>query len=205
LKQIEIEPFEDDYNIHYKFKYFSKNNNKSTENLLKIQNLKTLQIKNNIKTKNQNSSNKLINKNSKKIFLTNNDTNIKEKFHKKIKTKNFVYKEILSDIENKHVNEIPLIYIEKKRRNKSFSSKKIIKSLNENDIFNGMTEKQFLYQISHYKNFKNKISPLKFIKENGLKIGCATTRNNNELENKNIINIINKKFKFINYSSKNLH
>ena len=199
----EIEPFEDDYNIYYKNKFLSNKFNNSTQNLLTIKNIKFLSKNTNInnnKIKNFKKSFdklKIANKN-KKNLLINDNKNIKENFSLTDRKKNFVFKEILSDIENNNINKIPLIYIEKKRKNKSFSSKKIIKSLNENDIFNGMTENQFLYKISHNKKFKIKNFSLKLNNENILKNENFSFRNNNKtLENKNfnINNIVNKNLK----------
>lgn len=199
----EIEPFEDDYNIYYKNKFLSNKFNNSTQNLLTIKNIKFLSKNTNInnnKIKNFKKSFdklKIANKN-KKNLLINDNKNIKENFSLTDRKKNFVFKENLSDIENNNINKIPLIYIEKKRKNKSFSSKKIIKSLNENDIFNGMTENQFLYKISHNKKFKIKNLSLKLNNENFLKNENFSFRNNNKtLENKNfnINNIMNKNLK----------
>ena len=197
-KWSEIEPFEDDYNIYYKNKFFSNKINNSTQNLLTIKNIKFLSKNTNInnnKIKNLKKSFDKLNENKKNLLINDNKNN-KENFSLTDRKKTFVFKEILSDIENNNINKIPLIYIEKKRKNKSFSSKKIIKSLNENDIFNGMTENQFLYKISHYKKFKIKNFSLKFNNEN-VNENFSFRNNNKTLENKNfnINNIVNKNFK----------
>ena len=209
-KWTEIEPFDDDYNIYYKNKFLSNKYNFSTQNLLTIKNISINTNQKNNKIKNlKKSFDKIKNiEQNNKIFLTNDNNNIKENFSITERKNNFIFKEILSDTENNNINKIPLIYIEKKRKNKSFS-KKIIKSINEKDIFNGMTENEFLYKISHNKNYKIKYFPLKFNNKNSLIKGNLSPRNNNKiLENKNFnINLINKNLKNIkniNYSCKNL-
>jgi hypothetical protein len=92
-----------------------------------------------------------------------------------------VIKEIF-DKENIYYNDIPLLSLEKinkynnPKRKKKYkyitSDDEIIKSNNIKDnIYNGLTERQFLYKISHNKsnkNIKEKIQLNSFIKNKGI-------------------------------------
>ena len=92
-----------------------------------------------------------------------------------------VYKEIF-DVDNVYYNDIPILSLEKinkynnprkKKKYKYISSdEEIINTNNIHDnIYNGLTERQFLYKISHNKSNKNiqeKIKLNSFIKNKGV-------------------------------------
>ena len=92
-----------------------------------------------------------------------------------------VYKEIF-DVDNIYYNDIPILSLEKinkynnprkKKKYKYISSdEEIINTNNIHDnIYNGLTERQFLYKISHNKSNKNiqeKIKLNSFIKNKGV-------------------------------------
>ena len=111
-KWTEIEPFDDNYNIYYKNKFLSNKYNFSTQNLLTIKNISINTNQKNNKIKNlKKSFDKIKNiEQNNKIFLTNDNNNIKENFSITERKNNFIFKEILSDTENNNINKIPLIY-----------------------------------------------------------------------------------------------
>ena len=202
-----LEPFEDNYNLQYK-KYHQQKNN--------IFNVIT---SDHFNDKNQNKFNKNINfRNKKKIsnqnnffhltFTKNNNNNIFNNYIEKNKTErmNILFKEIFPNKNEFNIyNNFPLIFVEKKRKIRPTTAKKKIITFNENNCdeeFIGLTEKQFLYKISHHnQNLKNKQNNLvnlnNFNKNKGVCKGLTCSRPvssqfSNYLEKKNKEKIIYK-------------
>ena len=119
-----------------------------------------------------------------------------------------VYKEIF-DNDNIYYNDIPILSLEKinkynipkktKRSKYIHSDEEIIQTNNEKDnLYNGLTERQFLYKISHNKSNKNineKVNVNSFIKNKGvikgyniqrLKSAALAKRYKSGLFNKNL-------------------
>jgi len=202
-----LEPFEDNYNLQYK-KYHQQKNN--------IFNVIT---SDHFNDKNQNKFNKNINfRNKKKIsnknnffhltFTKNNNNNIFNNYIEKNKTErmNILFKEIFPNKNEFNIyNNFPLIFVEKKRKIRPTTAKKKIITFNDNNCdeeFIGLTEKQFLYKISHHnQNLKNKQNNLvnlnNFNKNKGVCKGLTCSRPvssqfSNYLEKKNKEKIIYK-------------
>ena len=204
-----LEPFEDNYNLQYK-KYYQQKNNL-------FFNIISNDIKNNNKTFNNNSiknnnnsiKNNIRNKtNQNNFFLTftkNNNFNTIEKYQ--TERINILYKEIFPNKNELNIyNNFPLIFVEKKRKIRpSTANKKIItfnKNENNDEEFLGLTEKQFLYKISHnIQNIRNKQKNLvrlnNFNKNKGVYKGLTCSRPissqfSNYLEKKNKEKIVYK-------------
>ena len=204
-----LEPFEDNYNLQYK-KYYQQKNNL-------FFNIISNDIKNNNKTFNNNSiknnnnsiKNNIRNKtNQNNFFLTftkNNNFNTIEKYQ--TERINILYKEIFPNKNELNIyNNFPLIFVEKKRKIRpSTANKKIItfnKNENNDEEFLGLTEKQFLYKISHnIQNIRNKQNNLvrlnNFNKNKGVYKGLTCSRPfssqfSNYLEKKNKEKIVYK-------------
>ena len=202
-----LEPFEDNYNLQYK-KYHQQKNN--------IFNVIT---SDHFNDKNQNKFNKNINfRNKKKIsnknnffhltFTKNNNNNIFNNYIEKNKTERMkiLFKEIFPNKNEFNIyNNFPLIFVEKKRKIRPTTAKKKIITFNDNNCdeeFIGLTEKQFLYKISHHnQNLKNKQNNLvnlnNFNKNKGVCKGLTCSRPvssqfSNYLEKKNKEKIIYK-------------
>ena len=172
----EILPFENDYQDVYKNKYFS-NSNKLQLNVLEITNLS--KNKNKLNTKNKN------------IYLTEskncpNFKNIINNMHNKEIDKNnqeralnvlFPYKEELNQF-----CDLPFFSLTKNPYNLRFDLANS-KSGSERNIKNTLQE-DFLYKISHKREFEPKFINNNFIKNKGIKKGNNTHFKDIYLNNK---------------------
>ena len=203
-----LEPFEDNYNLQYKKYYQQKNNLFFNIISNDIKNNKTFN-NNSIKNNNNSIKNNFRNKtNQNNFFLTftkNNNFNTIEK--NQTERMNILYKEIFPNQNELNIyNNFPLIFVEKKRKIRpSTANKKIItfnKNENNDEEFLGLTEKQFLYKISHnIQNIRNKQKNLvrlnNFNKNKGVYKGLTCSRPfssqfSNYLEKKNKEKIVYK-------------
>ena len=158
-----LEPFDDNYNLQYK-KYYQQKNNlffNAISNSFRNNNNKTFNnnsIKNNINFRNK--KNNFFLTFTKNNNINNNNNNTIEK--NQTERMNILYKEIFPNKNELNIyNNFPLIFVEKKRKIRpSTANKKIItfnKNENNDEEFLGLTEKQFLYKISHnIQNIRNK-------------------------------------------------
>ena len=207
-----LEPFEDNYNLQYKKYYQQKNNifNVITSDHFdnKIQN-KLSFSKNNTNFRNKRKQNISNQNNFFHLTLTkNNNNNNINNFIEKNKTEriNILYKEIFPNKNELNIyNNFPLIFVEKKRKIRPTTAKKKIITFNDNNCdeeYIGLTEKQFLYKISHNnQNLKNKQDNLvrlnNFNKNKGVYKGLTCRRPvssqfSNYLEKKNREKILYK-------------
>ena len=176
-----IDPFDDLYNLDYKSNVLCTLKNPLFNNFLKIKNYpstekkrpitsnKNKEFKKNINRKNTRNntinSSKSINDNN--IYITSSSIYKTNNFYKANEPPMKIYNQIFDNLEESELyNNIPIIAIEKSKnyylRKKQSSSKKfkkekpIIQSNNiYDDEFNGLTEAQFLYKISHNKMNKH--------------------------------------------------
>ena len=174
------------FNNILKIKHF-RNTNKNT-----IESKKTFQTESRIKqTKSSINSNlttmnslakrsKILTNSNNNFYLTSMSVYHTDNFYHKYNPEK-VYKEIF-DVDNVYYNDIPILSLEKinkynlpKKKKKSqyiTSDDDIINTNNIHDnIYNGLTVRQFLYKISHNKSNKNiqeKIKFNSFIKNKGV-------------------------------------
>ena len=143
-----LEPFDDNYNLLYKKKYLSKiNNNNKINNPFLINNLSLNQQNHKVeKTFDLNSSDYFSNiKNQKK-----NIENMKLLSNRR----RLIFNQMFPDLfEAKIYSNIPFLFIERNIQKPISSKDKLIMSTDKYyNKYDGLTESEFLYKISHKNN-----------------------------------------------------
>ena len=147
-----LESFDDNYNLLYKKKYLSKlNNNCKIKNPFLIKNFSFSQQNHKMnKTIDLNSNNNNLSKikNQKKSIHYNNRILLEKK--------RIIFNQLFPDLnETKHYSNIPFLFIERHIQKPISSKDKLIMSSDKYyNKYDGLTENQFLYKISH-KNFED--------------------------------------------------
>ena len=160
-----LEPFEENYNLQYQLTH-KKNNLKLSPFTIENCSIKPI--------KHPTSSPSTTNTYTSSSNLSRNATSptpLLQQSH--LLSRLYSYKD-----EHLLYNDIPLLALEKKRKDFNSADKETrIISNNEHDIYNGLTENQFLYKISHkiypHVNRKDQISK----KTKGLERGFAFRKN----------------------------
>ena len=154
-----LEPFDDNYNLQYKRSYLSKLNQQIINNPFIIHNFSPTKILNenieNQKLLNNEKMSQTLNQNNKNFFMTNTKVPKKKKdyqYNKIISDRNrVIFKEMFKDEnEAKIYSNIPFLYVERAIQIPENPHEKLIMSEGkEYDEFDGLTENQFIYKISH--------------------------------------------------------
>lgn len=167
-----LEPFHDNYNLQYRKMYLNKGPNVEITTTSEKELLKPKTPKNRIKVGNQASK--------QKTFITREEDNLSKntqirRDNEDEEKKKRIYNKIFLDLsEAEQYSNIPLLPLQRKRKLKNMNGKPLINSENEDDEFNGLTEAQFLYRISHKKNKGKNLEDVNFRHSKGLYKGFVS-------------------------------
>ena len=210
-----LEPFDDNYNLQYKRSYLSKLNQQIINNPFIIHNFSPTKILNenieNQKLLNNEKMSQTLNQNNKNFFMTNTKVPKKKKdyqYNKIISDRNrVIFKEMFKDEnEAKIYSNIPFLYVERAIQIPENPHEKLIMSEGkEYDEFDGLTENQFIYKISH-KSFQPNPDLNSFKTNKGVKRGFVSRELKSAVNrNKNYFNIYSNSYKQLdNISDKNI-
>ena len=166
-----LEPFEENYNLQYQRTYLNKG---PTIDCLITQN----------SNDNTNNKSKFTTSPSTKhnFFITYNSN---EKTLE-AQTKKRIYKQIFPyDFEVDKYNNIPLLPLQRKRKDKNESGKPVINNDNDDDEYNGLTGTQFLYRISHKQHSHKNLEVLNFKQNKGLYKGFVSRKMKEKSQDEN--------------------
>ena len=210
-----LEPFDDNYNLQYKRTFLSTLNQQNIMNPFIIHNFSPS------KTTNENIENEKIGKKEKmsqtvnqynrNFFMTNTKVTKKKKdyqYNKIISDRNrVIFKEMFKDEdEAKIYSNIPFLYVERAIQIPENPNEKLIMSEGkEFDEYDGLTENQFIYKISH-KNYQPNPDLNSFKTNKGVKRGFVSRELKSAVNrNKNYFNIYSNSYKQLdNISDKNI-
>jgi hypothetical protein len=210
-----LEPFDDNYNLQYKRSYLSKLNQQIINNPFIIHNFSPTKILNenieNQKLLNNEKMSQTLNQNNKNFFMTNTKVPKKKKdyqYNKIISDRNrVIFKEMFKDEnEAKIYSNIPFLYVERAIQIPENPHEKLIMSEGkEYDEFDGLTENQFIYKISH-KSYQPNPDLNSFKTNKGVKRGFVSRELKSAVNrNKNYFNIYSNSYKQLdNISDKNI-
>ena len=210
-----LEPFDDNYNLQYKRSYLSKLNQQIINNPFIIHNFSPTKILNenieNQKLLNNEKMSQTLNQNNKNSFMTNTKVPKKKKdyqYNKIISDRNrVIFKEMFKDEnEAKIYSNIPFLYVERAIQIPENPHEKLIMSEGkEYDEFDGLTENQFIYKISH-KSFQPNPDLNSFKTNKGVKRGFVSRELKSAVNrNKNYFNLYSNSYKQLdNISDKNI-
>ena len=210
-----LEPFDDNYNLQYKRSYLSKLNQQIINNPFIIHNFSPTKILNenieNQKLLNNEKMSQTLNQNNKNFFMTNTKVTKKKKdyqYNKIISDRNrVIFKEMFKDEnEAKIYSNIPFLYVERAIQIPENPHEKLIMSEGkEYDEFDGLTENQFIYKISH-KSYQPNPDLNSFKTNKGVKRGFVSRELKSAVNrNKNYFNIYSNSYKQLdNISDKNI-
>ena len=210
-----LEPFDDNYNLQYKRSYLSKLNQQIINNPFIIHNFSPTKILNenieNQKLLNNEKMSQTLNQNNKNFFMTNTKVPKKKKdyqYNKIISDRNrVIFKEMFKDEdEAKIYSNIPFLYVERAIQIPENPNEKLIMSEGkEFDEYDGLTENQFIYKISH-KNYQPNPDLNSFKTNKGVKRGFVSRELKSAVNrNKNYFNIYSNSYKQLdNISDKNI-
>ena len=210
-----LEPFDDNYNLQYKRSYLSKLNQQIINNPFIIHNFSPTKILNenieNQKLLNNEKMSQTVNQNKKNFFMTNTKVPKKKKdyqYNKIISDRNrVIFKEMFKDEnEAKIYSNIPFLYVERAIQIPENPHEKLIMSEGkEFDEYDGLTENQFIYKISH-KNYQPNPDLNSFKTNKGVKRGFVSRELKSAVNrNKNYFNIYSNSYKQLdNISDKNI-
>ena len=143
-----LEPFDVNYNIQYRRTFLKKLNKPQFQNPFQIQNYCFKQYPqtqiNDLKTQEKKSN----------IFLTNNHNKSKSNLSKiNLEKQKLIINELFPNNEGKIYSNIPFLYVERSIKKPENPKEKIILSEGkEYDEYDGLTENQFIFKISHQMN-----------------------------------------------------
>ena len=210
-----LEPFDDNYNLQYKRSYLSKLNQQIINNPFIIHNFSPTKILNenieNQKLLNNEKMSQTLNQNNKNFFMTNTKVPKKKKdyqYNKIISDRNrVIFKEMFKDEnEAKIYSNIPFLYVERAIQIPENPNEKLIMSEGkEFDEYDGLTENQFIYKISH-KSYQPNPDLNSFKTNKGVKRGFVSRELKSAVNrNKNYFNIYSNSYKQLdNISDKNI-
>ena len=210
-----LEPFDDNYNLQYKRSYLSKLNQQIINNPFIIHNFSPTKILNenieNQKLLNNEKMSQTLNQNNKNFFMTNTKVPKKKKdyqYNKIISDRNrVIFKEMFKDEnEAKIYSNIPFLYVERAIQIPENPHEKLIMSEGkEYDEFDGLTENQFIYKISH-KSYQPNPDLNSFKTNKGVKRGFVSRELKSAVNrNKNYFNLYSNSYKQLdNISDKNI-
>ena len=210
-----LEPFDDNYNLQYKRSYLSKLNQQIINNPFIIHNFSPTKILNenieNQKLLNNEKMSQTLNQTNKNFFMTNTKVPKKKKdyqYNKIISDRNrVIFKEMFKDEnEAKIYSNIPFLYVERAIQIPENPHEKLIMSEGkEYDEFDGLTENQFIYKISH-KSYQPNPDLNSFKTNKGVKRGFVSRELKSAVNrNKNYFNIYSNSYKQLdNISDKNI-
>ena len=171
-----LEPFEENYNLQYQRTYLNKG---PTIDCLITQNT------------NDNTNNKskfTTSTTTKNNFFITYDNNEKTFYNIPLEdqTKKRIYKQIFPyDFEVDKYNNIPLLPLQRKRKDKNESGKPVINNDNDDDEYNGLTGTQFLYRISHKQHSHKNLEVLNFKQNKGLYKGFVSRKMKEKSQDEN--------------------
>ena len=206
-----LEPFDDNYNLQYKRTFLSTLNQQNIMNPLIIHNFSPS------KTTNENIENEKIGKKEKmsqtvnqynrNFFMTNTKVPKKKKdyqYNKIISDRNrVIFKEMFKDEdEAKIYSNIPFLYVERAIQIPENPNEKLIMSEGkEFDEYDGLTENQFIYKISH-KNYQPNPDLNSFKTNKGVKRGFVSRELKSAVNrNKNNFNLYSNSYKDLNINN----
>lgn len=178
-----LEPFHDNYNLQYQRMYLNKG-----PQIMVAANPE----KEPLKPKTAINRSKVISNQpqNRKIFITGEEDNLRKntqiiRDNEDEEKKKRIYNNIFLDLtEAQQYSNILLLPLQRKRKTKNAYGKPLINSENEDDEFNGLTEAQFLYRISHKKNNSKNLEAVNFKQNRGLYKGFVS-RQLKERQNQN--------------------
>ncbi len=206
-----LEPFDDNYNLQYKRTFLSTLNQQNIMNPFIIHNFSPS------KTTNENIENEKIGKKEKmsqtvnqynrNFFMTNTKVPKKKKdyqYNKIISDRNrVIFKEMFKDEdEAKIYSNIPFLYVERAIQIPENPNEKLIMSEGkEFDEYDGLTENQFIYKISH-KNYQPNPDLNSFKTNKGVKRGFVSRELKSAVNrNKNNFNLYSNSYKDLNINN----
>ena len=195
-----LEPFDDNYNLQYKRTYLSKLNSK-INNPLQIKNISFPMTPT---TEKKEKMSQTLNQN---FFLTNSKLNEYYKYNKLISDRNkVIFNEMFQDSYEANIySNIPFLYVERAIQKPENSNERLIISEGKDyGEYDGLTENQFIYKISH-KNIQSNPEVNSFKTNKGIKRGFTSRRVKSAFNKKNFkkntdnnVNKDNMKIKGIN-------
>ena len=209
-----LEPFDDNYNLQYKRTYLSTLNQQNINSPFIIHNFSPLKTTiGNIEKKKLGKNEKMsqtVNQNNKNFFMTNTKVPKKKKdyqYNKIISDRNrVIFKEMFKDEnEAKIYSNIPFLYVERAIQIPENPNEKLIMSEGkEFDEYDGLTENQFIYKISH-KSFQPNPDLNSFKTNKGIKRGFVSRELKSAINrNKNHFKVYSNSYKHLSDINNNL-
>ena len=206
-----LEPFDDNYNLQYKRTFLSTLNQQNIMNPFIIRNFSPSKITNenieNEKIGKKEKMSQTVNQYNRNFFMTNTKVPKKKKdyqYNKIISDRNrVIFKEMFKDEdEAKIYSNIPFLYVERAIQIPENPNEKLIMSEGkEFDEYDGLTENQFIYKISH-KNYQPNPDLNSFKTNKGVKRGFVSRELKSAVNrNKNNFNLYSNSYKDLNINN----